>query len=154
MRAGERILDVEDLAGEAQGGLQGGVMGRQTGKKQRDDLKGWFSDLTATSVEVSDTKNKRRFWGSLLPNGAAREENDDTIYVVEINRALAKLFADNLGAANWEVRQKLFKKPLALWWQFYSSKFTKPVSVAELHRLSGSGATLKEFTPRPSSEKT
>lgn len=129
-------------------------MGRQTGKKQRDDLKGWFSDLTATSVEVSDTKNKRRFWGSLLPNGAAREENDDTIYVVEINRALAKLFADNLGAANWEVRQKLFKKPLALWWQFYSSKFTKPVSVAELHRLSGSGATLKEFTPRPSSEKT
>lgn len=121
------------------------VIGRQTGKKQRDDLKGWFSDLTATSVAISDTKNKRRFWGSLLPNGATREEDDDTIYVVEINRPLAKLFADNLGAVNWEVRQKLFKKPLALWWQFYSSKFSKPVKVAELHRLSGSGASLKEF---------
>lgn len=121
------------------------VIGRQTGKKQRDDLKGWFTDLTATSVEISDTKNKRRFWGSLLPGGATQDENDDTIYVVEINRPLAKLFADNLGAVNWEVRQRLFKKPLALWWQFYSSKFTKPVPVGELHRLSGSGATLKEF---------
>jgi hypothetical protein len=121
------------------------VIGRQTGKKQRDDLKGWFTDLTATSVAISDTKNKRRFWGSLLPNGATQDDTDDTVYVVEINRQLAKLFADNLGAVNWEVRQKLFKKPLALWWQFYSSKFTKPVPVAELHRLSGSGATLKEF---------
>jgi len=121
------------------------VIGRQTGKKQRDDLKGWFTDLTATSVEISDTKNKRRFWGSLLPNGATQDENDDTIYVVEINRPLAKLFAENIGAVNWKVRQRLFKKPLALWWQFYSSKFIKPVPVAELHRLCGSGASLKEF---------
>lgn len=121
------------------------LIGRQTGKKQRDDLKGWFTDLTATSVEISDTKNKRRFWGSLLPGGATQDENDETIYVVEISRPLAKIFAENLGAVNWEVRQRLFKKPLALWWQFYSSKFTKPVPVAELHRLSGSGATLKEF---------
>ncbi len=121
------------------------VIGRQTGKKQRDDLKGWFTDLTATSVTISDTKKNRRFWGSLLPNGATQDDTDDTVYVVEINKPLAKLFAENLGAVNWQVRQRLFKKPLALWWQFYSSKFTKPVPVSELHRLSGSGATLKEF---------
>lgn len=121
------------------------LIGRQTGKKQRNDLKGWFTDLTATSVQISDTKNKKRFWGSLLPDGATQDENDDTVYVVEINRQLAKLFADNIGAVNWQVRQRLFKKPLALWWQFYSSKFTKPVPVAELHRLCGSGSPLKEF---------
>jgi hypothetical protein len=80
-----------------------------------------------------------------LPNGATKDENEDTVYAVEINRQLAKLFANDLGAINWEVRQRLFKKPLALWWQFYSSKFTKPVAVAEVHRLSGSGAPLKEF---------
>jgi TrfA protein len=122
------------------------VIGRQTGQKQRNNLKGWFTDLTATSVTISDTKKNRRFWGSLLPNGATQEDTNDTVYVVEINKQLAKLFgAENLGAVNWEVRQRLFKKPLALWWQFYSSKFTKPVPVAELHRLSGSGSTLKEF---------
>lgn len=121
------------------------LIGRHDGKKQRDDLKSWFTDLTATSVEIADTKNKRRFWGSLLPNGASQEDDDDTSYVVEINRELAKLFANNLGAVNWNVRRKLFKKPLAQWWHFYASKFDKPVSVAELHRLSGSSAPLKEF---------
>lgn len=121
------------------------LIGRQTGKKQRDDLKRWFTDLTATSVTISDAKNKQRYWGSLLPNGAARDDDDDSVYVVEINRQLAKLFADDLGAVNWQVRQRLFKKPIALWWQFYSSKFTKPVAVSELHRLSGNGSSLKDF---------
>lgn len=121
------------------------LIGRQTGKKQRDDLTGWFSDLTATAVKIFDAKNKRHFWGSLLPDGAMQDEDDDAFYVVTINQSLAKLFCGSLGAVDWQVRRRLFKKPLALWWQFYSSNFTKPVAVAELHRLSGNGSPLKEF---------
>ena len=39
------------------------LIGRHTGKSQRDELKRLFRQLTATSVEINDTRNKRRFWG-------------------------------------------------------------------------------------------
>ncbi len=121
------------------------LIGRHTGKAQRQQLKGWFSDLTATSVTIHDTRNKRRFWGSLLPEGAAQDEHDDTLFVVELNRHLARVFDLGHVSIDWQLRTKLKAKPLQLWLQLQFSISTKPIAVTDLHRHSGSTAKLKEF---------
>jgi TrfA protein len=122
------------------------LIGRHTGKSQREELKSLFRQLTATCVEVHDTKNNRHFFGSLLPQGADKDENDDTLYVVEINRHLARLFDRGFSTVDWEQRKRLRAKPLSLWLQHHFAAFDKPISVAELHRLSGSTSkTLFHF---------
>jgi hypothetical protein len=122
------------------------LIGRHTGKSQRDELRRLFRQLTATSVEVHDARNKRSFWGSLLPTGADVDEHDDTLYVVELNRSLAQLFERGFSTIDWQQRRKLLKKPLALWLQHYLSDHRKPVTVAFLHKHSGSTArSLRHF---------
>jgi hypothetical protein len=123
------------------------LIGRHTGKSQRDQLHRWITDLVATNVEITDTTKKRRYFGSMLPEGARDEANpQDAAYVVEINRHLCKLFQAGFATVDWEQRQKLGGKWLALWLNHYFSRFSKPVTVSELHRLSGSGArSLRHF---------
>jgi len=114
------------------------LMGRQTGGKQRDDLDLWINQLTATSVVIHDEKNKQRFRGSLLPRSAEKDGDDDTLYSVDINRDLARVLSSNLFLVDWDKRRQLQQKPLAAWLQRHFSRFQKPISVAELYRLSGS----------------
>jgi TrfA protein len=123
------------------------LIGRHTGKSQRDQLHRWITDLVATNVEITDTTKKRRYFGSMLPEGGRDESHPtDAAYVVEINRHLCRLFQAGFSTVNWEQRQKLGGKWLALWLHHYFSRFTKPVAVAELHRLSGSSArSLRHF---------
>ena len=123
------------------------LIGRHSGKSQRDQLHRWVTDLVATNVEIIDTTNKRRYFGSLLPEGGRDDSRpNDAAYVVEINRHLCKLFNAGFATVNWEERRRLGRKWLALWLHHYFSKFTKPVTVTELHRLSGSNArSLRHF---------
>jgi hypothetical protein len=122
------------------------LIGRHTGKRQRDELRLWWAHLTATCVEVHDKKNGRRFFGSLIPRGAERQEGDDTLYVVELNRDIAKLFVRGFSIVDWEQRKLLLKKPLCLWLQHHFSAFPKPVTVKTLHALTGSNAQhLRQF---------
>lgn len=121
------------------------LIGRHTGKAQRQQLRAWFGELCATCVEIQDVRNKRRFWGSLLPNGAACDEDDDTLFVLEINRDLARVFDLGHVSLDWQLRTRLKAKPLQLWLQMYFAISTKPIAVADLHRLSGSTGQLKEF---------
>jgi hypothetical protein len=114
------------------------LMGRHTGKSQRDQLKTWLRHLSATCVEITDTKEKRRYWGSLLPRGADKIEGDDTLYAVEINRDLAKMFQSGIALVDWNQRQELRGKWLALWLQRHFARFQKPMAVADLYRLSDS----------------
>ena len=123
------------------------LIGRHTGKSQRDQLHRWITDLVATNVEIIDTTNKRRYFGSLLPHGC-RDDADPTgsAYVVEINHHLCKLFSAGFSTVDWDERKRLAGKWLALWLHHYFSKFTRPVAVSDLHRLSGSDAqNLKHF---------
>lgn len=125
------------------------LIGRPTGKRQREELKSWWAQLTATCVEVHDKKHERRYFGSLVPRGADRDENNDTVYVVEINRDLAKLFERGYSTVNWNQRKLLLKKPLALWLQHHFSAYPKPVTVQTLYNLSGSSAKqLRQFRAR------
>jgi hypothetical protein len=122
------------------------LIGRHTGKRQRDELKLWLDQLTATAVVIHDEKNKSRFRGSLLPKSAERDEDGDTMFAVDVSRDLAKVFASGFSVVDWQQRQRLQKKPLALWLQHYFSRFPKPVTVSELLRLSGSTSrTLFHF---------
>jgi hypothetical protein len=122
------------------------LIGRKTGNSQHKQLKRMISDLTATSVEIVDTRNKRRFWGSLLPKGADQDSGQDTQYAVHLNRDLVKLFARGYATIDWRQRQKLLKKPLALWLQHFLSDEPKPVTVEFIHKHSGSTArSLRHF---------
>lgn len=121
------------------------LIGRHTRQGQRRDLLMWLSELTATDVLIQDDQKKRRYGGSLLP---WREEDDGdghTKFVVDITRQLAKILAGNYWRIDWEQRKALQKKPLALWLQTYFARFKRPVTVRQLHALSGSTAKLKMF---------
>ena len=121
------------------------ALGRQTGKKDHKWLKSTFSRLSATDVQI--THEGRTYFGSLIESGM-RDENTGR-YVVEINPKLAAFFGSaRWTQIDWEQRQALRRKPLALWLHgFYASHAEPfPVTVAYLHKLSGSQTKqLKHF---------
>lgn len=122
------------------------MIGRGTGKSQRDQLHEWIRDLQATSLEVLDTGSKRVYFGSLLPEGGRDQATpQDRAYVVTINRGLCTLFEAGFATINWEQRMRLRGKHNAQWLQHYFSWSKKPVPIGELHRLSGSAATLTQY---------
>jgi hypothetical protein len=121
------------------------LLGRSTGKSDRQWLLHVFRRLTASSVTI-DQDGKRLFWGSLLPGGAYDEE--EKVFVVEINRQLAKLFDRGLTRIQFEQRKQLRRKPLAQWLHLYYASHAKPfaVSVRFLAEKSGSKTqNLKHF---------
>ena len=122
------------------------LIGRHTGKTDRDSFRQLVDDVIATSLRITTPDGKMSYSGSILTKASDVTDNDDTLFVLEVNRELAKLFANGFGTIDWEKRKTLMRQPLCLWLQLYFSKFgTKPVAVIELHRLSGSTAPLKKF---------
>lgn len=113
-------------------------IGRSTGSSDHDWLNRTLHHLTATSLEIRDAHQRKVFWGSLLPRGAADEETAQ--YVVEINRDLACLFDRGFTQIDWEKRSELRRKPLAQWLHLYYSSHARPfpVSVPWLRDKSGS----------------
>ena len=113
------------------------ALGRQTGKSGHDWLRSAFARLGATWVEISD--GRRTYLGSLI-EGGARDE-DTGRYVLEINPKLAKFFSPTRWTQiDWEQRQRLRGKPLALWLHGFYASHAKPypLTVEYLHKLSGS----------------
>ena len=88
---------------------------------------------------VEITSGRRTYFGTLI-EGGARDE-DTGRYVVEINPKLAAFYGRTQWTQiDWEQRQWLRAKPLALWLHgFYASHAAPyPLTVAYLHKLSGS----------------
>ena len=113
------------------------ALGRQPGNSGQEWLGGAFARLGASWIEISD--GRRTYLGSLI-EGGVRDE-DTGRYVLEINPQLAKFFAPTRWTQiDWEQRQQLRAKPLALWLHgFYASHAAPyPLTVAYLHKLSGS----------------
>ena len=112
-------------------------LGRSTGKHDHDWLGEALARLSATSVEI--TAGRRTYFGSLIDRGVRDE--DTGRYVVEINPELAEFYGRSQWTQiDWEQRQQLRGKPLALWLHgFYASHAAPyPLRVAYLHKLSGS----------------
>ena len=123
------------------------ALGRQTGKSGHDWLRSAFARLGATWVEISD--GRRTYLGSLI-EGGARDE-DTGRYVLEINSKLAKFFSPTRWTQiDWEQRQRLRGKPLALWLHGFYASHAKPfpVTVEYLHKLSGSRNKQLRFFKR------
>ncbi len=122
------------------------LIGRHTHQHQREQLKDWISQLKATDLLIEDESSKKRFGGSLLPWHEESDAEGHTLFVVTIRREVARMLsADRFACIDWHLRGKLKNKRLALWLQVYFQRFKRPVSVKQLHALSGSGAELKEF---------
>ena len=113
------------------------ALGRQTGKSGHEWLQTALERLTGAVVLISD--GRRTYFGTLI-EGGARDE-DTGRYVVDINPKLAKFYGRSQWTQlDWEQRQQLRGKPLALWLHgFYASHAAPyPLSVEYLHKLSGS----------------
>jgi len=121
------------------------LIGRHTGKTDRDSFRQLVDDVIATALRITAPDGKVSYSGSILTKARDVSEDDDTLFALEVNRELAKLFDNGFGTVDWEKRKSLMRQPLCLWLQLYFAKFTKPVAVPELHRLSGSTAPLKKF---------
>lgn len=121
------------------------LMGRHTGGNQHKWLYRRLQHLTATSIAIIKDE-QRVFWGSLLPQGAARLDTGE--YAVEISRDLIKLFGRGFTRVEWTQRRQLICKPLAQWLQMYYMSHAKPlpVSVGFLRDTSGSATqSLRKF---------
>ena len=113
------------------------ALGRQTGKSGHEWLQTALERLTGAVVLIS--AGRRTYFGTLI-EGGARDE-DTGRYVVDINPKLAKFYGRSQWTQiDWEQRQQLRGKPLALWLHgFYASHAAPyPLSVEYLHKLSGS----------------
>ena len=121
------------------------ALGRSTGKRDHEWLKSVFSRLSATDVQISH--KGRTYFGSLIEGGVRDEATGR--YVVEINPKLAAFYGRSQWTQiDWEQRQRLRGKPLALWLHGFYASHAAPylLTVAYLHKLSGSRTKqLKHF---------
>jgi TrfA protein len=113
------------------------ALGRSTGKSDYQWLDDVITRLVACEVRLK-TKDKE-YGGNLI----AEWKRDDTLgsYKITLNATLVKLYGWNdWTAVDWNQRQSLRGKPLALWLHgFYSSHAQPfPIKVETLHLLSGS----------------
>jgi len=129
---------------EFKGGTFLKAIGRSTGKKDYQWLDRVFSRLTACEV---------RFERSGFTHGrgliASYDIDDNSrLYRLCIDPDMAKLYRAGWSAIDWQQRQALRRKPLALWLHGYNATHAKPlpVKVNTLRTLSGSKTkTLYHF---------
>ena len=113
------------------------ALGRSTGKQNHVWLEEALDRLSATSVSISD--GHLTYFGSLIEE--AMRDEDTGKFVVVINPKLAKFYGRTQWTQiDWQQRQALKRKPLALWLHgFYATHAAPyPLRVAYLHKLSGS----------------
>ncbi|MGY6215724.1 plasmid replication initiator TrfA [Methylolobus aquaticus] len=123
------------------------AMGRGISKPHYAWLADSLARLSGALVEVT-FKGRHTFGDHLLRY--YRDEDTQT-YVVELTLEMCRLFASGYTYLEWEQRQQLRRKPLALWLHGYlcSHATPYPVKVTTLHRLSGSSAqNLRDFKLR------
>lgn len=110
---------------------------RNTGKSDREWLKGVLLDLASSVVEISD--GKRAYFGPLIHHGVRDEETKE--FVIEVNPRVALLYgADGWTQIEWAQRWALRRQPLAQWLHGFYSTHAEPYAykVETLRRLAGS----------------
>jgi hypothetical protein len=115
-------------------------LGRNTGKSDHEWLKDAFARLMTAGVEI--TEGRYTYGGTMLE--FSRDEVAG-VYIVRLNPTILNLYKGGWTAIDWATRQKLRRKPLALWLHGWLSSNAEnyPVKVETLHRLSGSRNTQK-----------
>ena len=120
------------------------LLGRAIGKSDYDWLKSSLNRLLSCSVEIT---NGRKTVGTKFLGGYEIDEITRA-FKLTIDPKMAKLYSAGWSVVNWEQRQKLRGKPLALWLHgdLASHAAPFPRKVETLHRLCGStNKNLKRF---------
>jgi len=119
------------------------AMGRGTGKAQHEWLKESFARLAGGVCEIK--VGRHAFFGALLTG----ERDDETgRYRIDPQPKLLSLYRAGWTAIDWHERQKLKRKPLALWlWGWFCSHASPyPLKVETIRRLCGSRTeSLRKF---------
>jgi hypothetical protein len=122
------------------------ALGRGTGKAQHEWLKDCFARLTASTIEI--THGGKTYGGHLIDEFFIDE--DTGVRRLIVNKKMLSMYEAGYTQIVWQARQKLKRKPLALWlFSYYSShKLPLPITVETLHCLSGSSAEVRKFKTR------
>jgi hypothetical protein len=121
------------------------ALGRGTSGKHHEELKQQIRNLAAGLAEITWTKERKTFGGTLISN-FFRDE-DTGLYIVKFNQDFGKLYATGHTSIDWEERKSLGQNNLAKWLHgFYSShEQPYPYKVETLQRLCGSTSPRREF---------
>lgn len=121
------------------------ALGRGTSGKHHEELKQQIRNLAAGLAEITWTKERKSFGGTLI-SSFFRDE-DTGLYVVKFNQDFGKLYATGHTSIDWEERKSLGQNNLAKWLHgFYSShEQPYPYKVETLQRLCGSTTARRDF---------
>lgn len=121
------------------------AIGRSTGGKDVEWLKGAFARLSSSVVEIKD--GGRAYFGAMLHGGARDDETG--AYSIEMNPKIVALYGrEGWTQVEWQQRQALKGHPLAQWLHGFYTTHAKPYPyrVETLHKLCGSQAkNLTDF---------
>lgn len=113
------------------------AIGRATGGKNVEWLKGAFARLTSSVIEIKD--GQRAYFGPMLHGGI--RDSQTGVYVIEMNPQIVQLYGrDGWTQIEWKQRVALKGQPLAQWLHsFYSTHAVPfPMKVETIHYLCGS----------------
>lgn len=113
-------------------------LGRGTGKTQHEQLKEELSRLIGGVVEITWTKEKKAFAGTLV-SGYFRDDETGR-YVVKFNPDMAQLYGVGHTLIDWSERQALGTNSLAKWLHGFYASHAKPFpyKVETIYGLCGS----------------
>lgn len=111
------------------------ALGRATGNRDHEWLKDTFARLGGCFVEI--THGRYTYGGSLLE---FYRDEETRLYILEINPKIRALYTAGWTATDWQQRELLRRKPLALWLHGFLASHANPfpMKVETLHQLSGS----------------
>jgi hypothetical protein len=121
-------------------------LGRGTGNSQHEQLKEELMRLITGGVEITWTKEKKAFAGTLVSSYFRDDETGR--YVVKFNPEMTQLYETGHTLIDWTQRQALGRNNLAKWLHGQYATHAKPHSykVETLYRLSNSTTKqLRDF---------
>ncbi|NOT13733.1 MAG: TrfA family protein [Methylococcaceae bacterium] len=118
------------------------ALGRKTGKSEHEWLKNSFARLMGCGVELTNQQERKTYGGSLLE---FMRDDDSGRYVVIFNPRILTFYEGGWTAIDWQDRQLLRGKPLALWLHGYLATHAKPYPIKIETLRSFSGSSNKEI---------
>ena len=121
-------------------------IGRNTSGMQHEMFKEQVARLIGGVAEITDTRLKKTFIGTLVSKAYRNEETGQ--YIVIFDKDMLSLYESGYSYVNWEQRLALGQNSLAKWLHgFYSTHSDPhPYKVETLYKLSGSNdKQLKSF---------
>jgi len=121
------------------------ALGRKTGKSEHEWLKNSFARLMGCGIELTDQLERKTYGGSLLE---FMRNDQSGLYVVIFNPKILNFYEGGWTAIDWQDRQLLRGKPLALWLHGYLATHAKPypIKIETIRAFSGSSnKEIKSF---------